>query len=51
MAASWQIAPAVIYDPALPPTIPTGMTIDEYRRRRAAERRTERRRRLRLRRR
>ena len=39
MAARPYFQPAVIYDPALPPTIPPGMTIDEYRRRRAAERR------------
>ena len=41
MAARPHFQPAVIYDPALPPTIPPGMTIDEYRRRCAAERREE----------
>jgi len=44
MAPRPRRAPAVVYDPALPPTIPPGMTVDEYRRRRAAGRRARRRR-------
>lgn len=38
MAARPHSAATVIYDPALPPTIPPGMTMGEHRRLHAAER-------------
>ena len=38
MAARPHLAAAVIYDPALPPTIPPGMTMGEHRRIHAAHR-------------